>query len=376
MYQSVCMAMASLSTAFVACQRQPAVDDVPVAVIDSISLDEVRAIADSVGIAELFKRVSQPSTVMTDFFGVQPLRPYTLDDIVTDLVPDHATVVTRGTNRATLRLRGGPAVIVQADGRLFINGNEVETPYARIILEQPSAYPRETALFRAALIEAGLGDRYLPSNPYHELELRVAEVSGDSSSAETTIVSADTSGFNDHGHAVLLVGETHGGTHRYEQALKLLSLASISWIAIEMVPENLQPSLDAFQSQPPGSSSHEAARHALLTFFSNNWNTRGHEVTEAPEDNPYFRMIVAARRLGKRVIGLDTRSDYILFRFGEFPLGATVRDATWAARIPREGRGIVYGGSSHFSPGRIPNMLTFLRSRDRSVRIFELRLEN
>jgi hypothetical protein len=78
----------------------------------------------------------------------------------------------------------------------------------------------------------------------------------------------------------------------------------------------------------------------------------------------------------KSGIGLDTRSDYILFRFGEFPLGATVRDATWAARIPREGRGIVYGGSSHFSPGRIPNMLTFLRSRDRSVRIFELRLEN
>lgn len=375
MCRTVCIGVGVVA-AFASCKREPSSDGSPgPVVIDSISLDSARAIADSVGVEALFQRVDHPSAVLTDFFGVQPLQPYTLDQILTDLVPELATVTKRGENRVTLRMNNGPTVVVQSNGRLFINGNKVEIPYARVVIEQPSTYPREPALFRAALVDAGLGERYLPRNPYYELEVQAVGSAGHTGAVQGE-VSADTSRFDDHEHAIILVGETHGGSERYEQAMKLVALPSITWIAIEMIPENLQSSVDALQSHSPGSAPHRAARDSLLRFFSENWNTRGHEITATPEENPYFRLIVAAHRLGKRVIALDTRADYILFRFGEFPLGAKVRDATWAANIPSEGRGIVYGGSAHFSTSRSPNMLSFLQSRDSMVSVFQLRSTN
>jgi hypothetical protein len=52
-------------------------------------------------------------------------------------------------------------------------------------------------------------------------------------------------------------------------------------------------------------------------------------------------------------------------------LGAATRDYVWASKLPDWGRGVVYGGSSHFSPDRRPNMLTFLRKRFPDVEVFE-----
>jgi hypothetical protein len=171
--------------------------------------------------------------------------------------------------------------------------------------------------------------------------------------------------------AVFLVGEAHGGTEAFELAEAMVLSPVSDWLALEMLPEDLQPLLDRYLASVDGSEGWEDARAALLRFYSRNWNTRGHEITEDPADNPYFRLIDLARSSGKRVIAMDASELYVTFRFGEFLLGAATRDYVWASKLPDWGRGVVYGGSSHFSPDRRPNMLTFLRERFPDVEVFE-----
>ena len=90
-----------------------------------------------------------------------------------------------------------------------------------------------------------------------------------------------------------------------------------------MLGEDLQPALDGYLEEAE-SEAGTLARSALLEYYDANWNTRGHEITDDPADNPYFRLIETARTLGKRVFALDAAAEFILFRYGEFPLGATV----------------------------------------------------
>lgn len=332
---------------------------------DSVSLDEARAIADAVTVPVLFERLAEPERFLTDFFGAQPLRPLTEEGVLAALVPDQATVVSREPGALTLDLVAGPRVTFRFDTRLVINGNPVDVPWARVVIREPATYPAEPVRFRDVLAEAGLDESWLVPNPYYAAEQAVSLRMRAPETIDSVIVRPDTAGFGATPHAVLVVGETHGGTEAYDRARALLGSASIDWIGIEMLAEDLQPALDRYLTNGDAES-----RALLLDYYRANWNTRGHEITTDPADNPYFRLIETARTLGKPIFALDTEASYILFRFGEFPLGATVRDFTWASNVPESGRGVVYGGSSHFLQSRRPNMLTFLRERFPDVGLF------
>jgi hypothetical protein len=335
---------------------------------DSVSLEDVRALIDRVGAETLFDRVALPDPYLTDMFGIQVLQPVPPDRVLADLVPDRATLVSRDRHALTLDLLDGPRVAFLYDTRLVLDGDVVDVPYVRVMIADPASYPAEPLAFRRTLGDAGLADRYLVPNPYYAAEQAVSLLMKGNATIEPAPVHADTAGFGTVAHAALIVGETHGGTEAYDRARALLETPSVEWIAIEMLPEDLQDVVDTYTSTRDGEE-----RATLLDYYRANWNTRGHEITADPADNPYFRLIDVARGLGKPVYALDAETRYILFRFGEFPLGATVRDFVWASNVPDSGRGLVYGGSSHFQRERRPNMLTFLRERFPDIELYEVR---
>jgi hypothetical protein len=338
---------------------------------DTVTVEWARAVTDAVGPSILFDRVSLPYPALTDFFGVQVLKALTPEEVLLDLVPLHANLV--GQTPYALTLRFGPEleVVFRFNTVLYLDGNALGVPYARVELGDPATYPQQPKAFRQTLVDAGLGDRYLVPNPYFAAEQIAWDHLLEPELLEAVPVRTDTTALKDVDRAVFLVGETHGGTEAFELAETMVLSPVSDWLALEMLPEDLQPLLDRYLASVDGSEGWEDARAALLRFYSRNWNTRGHEITEDPADNPYFRLIDLARSSGKRVIAMDASELYVTFRFGEFLLGAATRDYVWASKLPDWGRGVVYGGSSHFSPDRRPNMLTFLRERFPDVEVFE-----
>jgi len=335
-----------------------------------MTLEGARAVANAVGVDLLFDRVSLPSPTLTDFFGVQILKSLAPQEIRSDLVPLYADVLEESPYSLTLRFASGLDAVFRFNTLLFLDANELGVPYARVELDDLSAYPRQAEAFRQVLTEAGLASRYLEPNPYFSQEQEAWVRLLEPDLIEPVPVRTDTAEFGAISHGIFLVGETHGGTDAYRQVETLVLSPVTDWLALEMFPEDLQTLLDRYLDSVDGSEGWEDAHGALLRFYSRNWNTRGQEVTEDPEENPYFRLIELARSSGKPVIAMDTSELYVIFRFGEFPLGAATRDYVWASTIPEWGRGVVYGGSSHFSPDRRPNMLTFLRERFPDLQIF------
>jgi hypothetical protein len=335
-----------------------------------VTLEEARAVAGAVGTSELFDRVSLPYPYLTDFFGVQILKAMSPEEVKYDLVPLYADAVAETPYALTLRFLTGLEVVFRFNTQLFLDVNRVPVHYARVELNDPGAYPREPEAFRQILMEAGLADRYLERNPYFSSEQVAWERMLETDLPAQVPVRHDTAEFSRIPHGAFLVGETHGDTKAYGLVEDMILSPDTEWFALEMFPEDLQPLLDRFLTSPDGSEGWQDAREAILRFYSRNWNTRGHEVTEDPSDNPYFRLLELARSSGIPVVAMDASEIYVTFRFGEFPLGAATRDYVWASKIPDWGRGVVYGGASHFSPERRPNMLTFLRERFPAIEIF------
>lgn len=337
---------------------------------DTVTLEAARGVVRAVGASDLFDRVSLPYPYLTDFFGVQILKALSPEEVRYDLVPLFADVVSETPYALTLRLVTGPEVVFRFNTELYLDANRLPVHYARVELSEPSAYPRDPEAFRQILMEAGVADRYLEANPHFSAEQVAWESMLESDRLTPVAVRYDTAQFREIPHGVLLVGETHGDSEAYGIVEEMILSPDTDWFALEMFPEDLQPLLDRYLTSADGSGGWQDAREAILRFYSRNWNTRSHEVTEDPADNPYFRLLELARSSGKPVVAMDASEIYVTFRFGEFPLGAATRDYVWASKIPDWGRGVVYGGASHFAPDRRPNMLTFLRNRFPAIEIF------
>jgi hypothetical protein len=104
------------------------------------------------------------------------------------------------------------------------------------------------------------------------------------------------------------------------------------------------------------------------------WDKRFADAAASP-DGHYFKLVLWARKHKIPVYALDAPADYNMFRYGEFPLGATTRNLIWVAAVPASGKGVVYGGSAHFVP--LPatpyTFQDYLKRRDSSVETFLVR---
>jgi hypothetical protein len=132
---------------------------------------------------------------------------------------------------------------------------------------------------------------------------------------------------------------------------------------MEMLPASMQSTLDNFCTQAEGSARYEAARKALLAYFTDSWNGRAGPRTTA-EENYYFQLVDFARRRHARVYGMENvPMTYFFFRNGESAFGAAVRNHQWAATLPTGGHGVVFGGSAHFTQPDASNLQDFLHLR-------------
>lgn len=85
-------------------------------------------------------------------------------------------------------------------------------------------------------------------------------------------------------------------------------------------------------------------------------------------------MVEAARAQGMRVIGIERATlPFLLFRYGETKFGGAVRSLEWAKTLPRTGRGIVFGGSAHFSADDAGNVQDFVAVAQPKRPLFSLK---
>ena len=335
-----------------------------------IRLDSIRAKIPKSGFPELSKA---PNRYLTDFFGVLRLNPeLRASHVLRDLVPAHARVVSADS---TLRLefKDGSLAEFYFDGGVQIEQqqpirglNFVVLPNA---LNSGDAAPHVDRLLQL-LQQNGLAERYLAPNPFFAEELSADSAMKQAARAIATVEPGGYDAFAREANAVLLVADrVHGDVKRYDEFVALMRRPEVQWIAIEMLSTDLQQAARDYTSARAGSSEYNRAREALFGYYRGAWNDRFGAV-EAPEQNHYFRLIELARELEKPVYALDTSLEYVVFRYGEFPLGATTRNVIWAKQLPSTGRGLIFGGSGHMM--RMPgNIQFFLRQLRPQLKIFD-----
>lgn len=308
--------------------------------------------------------VAHPSDVYTDFFGIQAIADRTAADIRRDFVPRLAEVTATDDHSITLTFKAGYTV------RFFphaaLSALSITTPFSHA--QVSGATWREivanTSAFRATLKAERLAKAYLIPNPMFEVEQEVARrMAAGSAPAEVT-VDPDLALYDRSPDAVLIAPEgVHGVRESYDRLAALLQAHRFDWIGMEMLPAYMQPVLDDFCAQPEGSARYDAARKALLAYFTDSWNGRAGPKTTAQE-NYYFQLVELARKRGARVYGMENvPMAYFFFRNGESAFGAAVRNHQWAAALPTRGRGVVFGGSAHMTQPDGANLQDFIHAR-------------
>jgi hypothetical protein len=197
------------------------------------------------------------------------------------------------------------------------------------------------------------------------------------SSKPTVTVTTDSTmvHFQIASKAILIYPDpVHGDLPYYMQFLEALKTADIHWLGMEMMPSSMQRTIDSFCIAPTDSAEYIDARHNLTSYFLNAWTPYFRLNISSGEDSPYFKAVDLMRQKKGRVYGLDFDSiDFLLFRYGESGFGASVRSLNWANSVSTEGRGIVFGGSSHFTSVKPINMQDFLVARDFNIKLFSVR---
>ena len=122
---------------------------------------------------------------------------------------------------------------------------------------------------------------------------------------------------------------------------------------MEMLPSSMQKDLDVYVKSTDNSPEYLRTRKVLLDYFKDSWNGRAGPKTNA-EENYYFKIVEQMRSNKTRLIAMEKAieaegAEYIFFRYGENKFGAAVRSYWWATLLPKTGKGLVFGGSGHFT---------------------------
>ncbi|MGH7880141.1 MAG: hypothetical protein ACREQD_11690, partial [Candidatus Binataceae bacterium] len=274
--------------------------------------------------------VASPSPVYTDFFGIQALADTTQAEILRDFVPAYADVANKDPHSLTLRFKGGYTARFFPHSAILLRTSTL--PFDHVYISGSTWRERQANVraFRGLLRHAGLAHRYLIPNPSYEAEKAVARWMVTATPAKVTADPTLTI-FEQRPDAVLLLPEhVHGNDADYQKLAAALDHHRIDWLALEALPTNMQPTLDAFSRAPQGSAVYLKARAALITYFADFWNGRDGPKTTG-EQNYYFKLAELARHHHARLVGLEGVLSgpplaYSIFRYGETEFGVATRD--------------------------------------------------
>lgn len=163
---------------------------------------------------------------------------------------------------------------------------------------------------------------------------------------------------------VLLVPDHHGVPEAIQLFWQILKTKKIEWLGLEMFPSSLQGAVDSFLKFPLESVEFKQAQLTLFNHSGLGWaNYWGGNLKL--ENDPYMTTLLIAKELGIRVIALEHQeyrnSVQPMFRIDS--LGIAVRNNHWVQQMPKNGRGLVFGGALHFLSSNNVNVQNYLFDR-------------
>jgi hypothetical protein len=322
--------------------------------------------------------IAKPSPYYTDFYGIQALADTTRERIKRDFVPKYSEIAAEDENSITLKFKNGWTGKFYPHSTLKIMGTETPFDHVEISGATWQELLKNLEEFRGIVQAARLEKRYLIPNPFYEDELVVAKnYAGDIAPAQL-IVSPTLAEMRNETNAVLIYKEgLHGNVEGYDKFKRdVLDKNQFDWIGMEMLSPTQQKDLDAFVDSADGTPEYNRARKALIDYFTTAWNGRAGPKTTG-EENYYFKIVDQMRARKTRVVGLEgviglegSSIAFILFRGGENSFGGAVRSYQWAKNVPKKGRGLIFGGSAHFTESRPVNFQDFLKLVNPNAKIF------
>lgn len=307
---------------------------------------------------------AKPSRYYSDFYGLQALADTTKEGIKRDFVPKFAEVALEDENTLTLKFKDGFSGKFYPNSSLKVVGVETKWDHVEISGDTWQDLLKNLADFREILAKNKLEKRYLRVNPYYKDELVVyKQLTKNSPPAQIKV--APLTEFQTEKNAVLLYPErVHGILKGYEELkANVLDKQKFDWMAMEMLPSSMQKDVDIYVKSANDSPEYLRTRKVLLDYFKDSWNGRAGPKTTA-EENYYFKIVEQMRANKTRLIAMEKAiesngAEYIFFRYGENKFGGAVRSYWWAQALPKIGKGLVFGGSGHFTGGDSINFQDF-----------------
>ena len=319
--------------------------------------------------------LSHPSAYYTDLYGIHALKDFTSEKIIQDFVPTSATLINQNSSIVELQFHSGWKAVFYPHSLLVIKNVSSPTDHVYLGGDNAQGLIEHLKEFRQILREKNLESTYLISNPYYSMEKQVEPFfySGKPSVAVPT--DTNFTGFQASVDAVLLYPDpVHGDLAFFTRFIDVLKTVNVEWLGMEMLPSSMQKILDAFCLASEESVEYLEARSHLTSYFLHAWTPYfGLNITSGDE-SPYFQAVDVMRQKKGRVYGLDfDEINFILFRYGESSFGASVRNFNWANSVPLQRRGIVFGGSAHFTQTGSINVQDFLTAREENRKLFSIR---
>lgn len=316
--------------------------------------------------------ISKPSPFYSDFFGIQAINKLSKEIIRKDFVPLHASVVSNDSNQLELRFKEGYTATFYINTNLNVAGQMIERDHIYFSDSTWQLFKANLDKFRALVKRLKLEKKYFITNPFYNNEL--ATYNRIKANGPHAKVTTDSTGaaFNRSSNGLYIFPDPlHGDSAHFARLYTFLSTASYDWVGLEMLSQGWQKDINAFLTAAEGSEAYNAAKKRLVEFYAKGWKMKGKY--NANEDGPWIKLFTMLRERKKKVYALESDDiQYVIFRFGETPFGGMVRNSLWAQRIPATGKGVVFGGSAHFTLAPPANFQDFAAAKNKLWQFFSL----
>lgn len=298
--------------------------------------------------------ISRPSKYYGDFYGVQILKNVGREEIRSDF-----KVVSETDTTVTVKIAG--ELIVISDMR-YMQIMDIVVPYPHIVFEGDDfrEFTGRKELFCGWLSDNSLCEKYLLRNGFYEKELEVERRWN-----RMTVETLKDTILEDESNCIhIYMDRVHGDSVAFEEFLSFVSKHDFDWIGIEMMDSRMQEVADRYIFSEPDSEEYAEAKETIFEYYSSGWIRHFNDIPDSFDENPFCRLMSVLRNRKIKVYAMEKTDEmFLLFRNGESEFGGAVRSAVWAETVPVHGRGVVFGGSAHFTDCRGVNFQDFYHDR-------------
>ncbi len=312
--------------------------------------------------------ISKPSLWYSDFFGIQALQELKKEEILKDFVPDHAELVSSDSNTVVLNFEKAGKLTFFIHTSLFVR--DIEIPHDHVSFEGDSwqEFTQNIENFKKILADNKLEEKYLIPNTNYELEKEIYDRLQNDLEETPVVLDAQLSKFAATDPAILIFPDlVHGDSARFYQLKNLLQETTYDWVALEMLSDGQQETMNTYLTAPESSEAFKKADQELRAHYKSAW------AINTTNEDPWMEVFSLLKEKGKKVYGMEPDDlSYLIFRFGETEFGGAVRNIIWASHIPEEGKGIVFGGKLHFTHSKAIDFQDFAQQRNEAFRFFSM----